>query len=99
MKKYEDFLTEDFIKDESFQKWVKSSGDENTNKFWEAFLERFPHKKDSIEEARDFILMLNFKDTSVSENEVNLLKNKIEGAISYPVMFPYEKEKNPSKRP
>src|SRR5690606_25419349 len=78
---------------------VKSSGDENTNKFWEAFLERFPHKKDSIEEARDFILMLNFKDTSVSENEVNLLKNKIEGAISYPVMFPYEKEKNPSKRP
>lgn len=99
MKKYEDFLTEDFIKDESFQKWVKSSGDENTNKFWEAFLERFPQKKDSIEEARDFILMLNFKDTSVSENEVNLLKNKIEGAISYPVMFPYEKEKNPSKRP
>lgn len=53
---YTDFSTDDFVSDPFFIRWVYDP-DEETNRFWAAWLDKYPRKKDVVEEAR-IILML-----------------------------------------
>lgn len=56
---YQYFTTPEFVKDIYFQKWIIDP-DADTNTFWEAWLQAFPHKLEEVEEARQLIRDLNF---------------------------------------
>ncbi|MDX2304850.1 MAG: FecR domain-containing protein [Microscillaceae bacterium] len=57
---YSNFNLEDFVLDETFQRWVKQPDPQN-QVFWEDFLRTHPQKRELIEEARKIILVLKFK--------------------------------------
>ena len=52
---YKDYEVEDFLEDEHFRKWVLTQ-DTSLEFFWEAYLRKYPHQKDKMEETRDLIL-------------------------------------------
>lgn len=64
-KDYTDYSTLDFITDDQFLQWVKYP-DSASNVFWQNWIASHPHKKQQIDEAREFILQLQF-EYSVSE--------------------------------
>lgn len=65
--KYTHYTTEDFILDEYFQHWVKHPT-KATELFWNNWLTANPHKRDTVEEARQALLDLHFTaDMSTEE--------------------------------
>jgi transmembrane sensor len=76
---YEQYSTEDFIEDEPFQQWVNAP-DASQDKFWKDFLERYPHKRESIEEAKEFILMLK-PDSQVPFDEIQSIRQRFNKRI------------------
>ncbi|SDG46233.1 FecR family protein [Chitinophaga filiformis] len=59
-KDYTFFTTEDFIKDDAFQRWVKYP-DAVNDAWWQAWLKVHPDKQQQVEAARAFISSLQFK--------------------------------------
>lgn len=57
---YKDYSTEDFIHDELFQEWVYNP-DVEKDAYWKTFLEHHPHQHNVLEEARKFLLLMNFQ--------------------------------------
>lgn len=51
---YKDFETYAFIEDENFRRWVLYK-DDSLNFFWEAFLNKYPHKKEDFVQAKDLL--------------------------------------------
>jgi ferric-dicitrate binding protein FerR (iron transport regulator) len=78
---YGNFSTDDFIKDEYFQKWVFVS-DEDTLLFWENFLIQYPDKKPDVFEAKQFLQVLNLKEKDIIESRIVALKKNIDLVIS-----------------
>lgn len=58
---YKNYSVKDFILDESFQKWILHP-DEATCSFWESWLKLHPEKQATVEEARNFIKSLGFRE-------------------------------------
>src|SRR6188768_3866800 len=54
------YKAEDFITDEYFIQWVKQPGEE-TNGFWNAWISKHPEQEAIIHEARQVVLMMDFK--------------------------------------
>ena len=57
---YQNYTATDFMlaaaaADATFFQWV-TQPDERSDKFWTAWLEQHPHKREEVEEARWFIL-------------------------------------------
>ena len=50
-KNYGDFKAEDFLRDESFHRWVMSGGQEEAE-FWEGFQQQYPEKSGELRLAR-----------------------------------------------
>src|SRR5689334_239845 len=59
---------EDFMAHEDFIKWVKSPTDES-NAFWNAWLSMNPDKRKIANQAREMILLLDFKPTPAPEGK------------------------------
>lgn len=78
--RYPLYSTEDFIQDEHFQKWVRHP-DPDSDKFWKDFLAEYPHKAESIEEAREFILQFREYDSEVSADRIKAIKSKMNHRI------------------
>ncbi|MDJ1502507.1 FecR family protein [Xanthocytophaga agilis] len=70
MTDYSDFSAEDFAMDDYFIQWVKSSADSSTSEFWTSWLERYPDKKDTIVQARQLVLSVDFEETFPDQKEV-----------------------------
>lgn len=59
--KYNNYKTDDFIKDEYFQKWVLSP-DTMTEKFWDNWLITNPDKKEEVDKAIRMVRLLANND-------------------------------------
>lgn len=70
---YVDFDTEDFIRDESFQRWVLSP-EPQSQRFWDQYLQLHPGQHASVSEAAAFIRRLKFSShgPSLVETEASL---------------------------
>ena len=66
--KYVNYILEDFVKDEYFQKWVLDS-DAMTNGFWENWLADHPNKRELVEKARRLVLLMDFDNDKLSEKD------------------------------
>lgn len=64
--KYLDYTVVDFLKDEYFVQWVKRP-DQETNLFWESWIQNHPEKRDQIRQAREVIEHIHFNDLSEYE--------------------------------
>jgi ferric-dicitrate binding protein FerR (iron transport regulator) len=58
-KLYENYSVEDFATDPDFVQWVKRA-DPQDNEFWKAWLNKHPHKRVAVEEARALVLSMTF---------------------------------------
>ena len=65
---YTKYHVEDFVADPFFIKWVKSPEQEHLA-FWNAFMSKHPACKPRIDEARQIILQLDFKEDSLPEGK------------------------------
>lgn len=68
---YEDYNVEDFLFDEFFVRWVKNPGPE-TEHFWESWIEKNQEKIQTINEAREIICSIRYKNRySPTKEEYN----------------------------
>ena len=78
---YNSFIAEDFINDSFFKEWVLNPTKAN-DQFWRNFLNSNPGKKEDIEEAKEFILLLNSDvDSDDNFHEIQKIKRKIDHVI------------------
>jgi transmembrane sensor len=65
---YSNYTVEDFVADEYFIKWVKAPNEES-NAFWNAWISQNPHHKALIQQARDILFLLEFKEKKAPEGK------------------------------
>lgn len=91
---YCDYSADDFIKDESFQLWVYFPEGEDSH-FWEEFVRLHPEKSEAIEEAKEFLLLLDFSENDVFQSKIQALKNRIDFAIDHPELVTSQADELP----
>lgn len=75
--KYQKATVSDFICDEHFQNWIIQPGDK-INDFWNNWLEANPDKKETVKQAREILLHIQFKeDIPKSEQIQNALRRNL----------------------
>ncbi len=79
---YTFYSTEDFLKDEKFINWVKTS-DPKLNTFWEEWIIAHPEKKQTFLDAKLILLNLDFKKDTLTEREKISLWNDFENRSDY----------------
>ena len=60
---------EDFIKDESFKKWVLHKED---NQYWEVWSLDNPERGKIVDEARLWVLAMKIEETPISDNDIQI---------------------------
>lgn len=81
-KNYNTFEFQDFIEDDDFRAWVIFRSKEK-DRYWKEFLEAHPHKKETVKEAREFLLQTAkyFESTDRSERDIRVgLEQVLESA-------------------
>lgn len=72
---------EDFLSDDSFQKWIRYDIDLSN---WSEWTVENPHRAKMVEEARLWILAMTVKETSLSDQETRAALQKVWGNIEGP---------------
>ena len=73
---YQKFTTEDFVADEFFQQWVLQPGESATT-FWENWLHQHPEKQETVQEAREILLMLGYQDKKLPHERIAQLRQSV----------------------
>ncbi|MDV3310799.1 MAG: FecR domain-containing protein [Cyclobacteriaceae bacterium] len=84
MKDYTQYSVEDFIIDDDFVRWVKSS-DPHLEAFWVDFMEANPAKQDEIDEAIRFLKMFADDAPQLASETIAHLQQQITDRIDIPV--------------
>ena len=76
---YKKFTVGDFICDEYFQDWIIQP-DEHKNEFWTKWTKKNPDKKETVEQAKQVLLNIQFKEDIPTQEQVQnaLAKNLAE---------------------
>jgi transmembrane sensor len=82
---YTVYSVEDFVTDEDFVQWVKNPTAES-NAFWSAWLSKNPTREAAVKEARQIVLMLNFKETRAPEGKFLEIWEKISDSDNLKVL-------------
>ncbi|GAB3988163.1 DUF4974 domain-containing protein [Spirosoma daeguense] len=72
----DDYSAEDFALDPRFQEWVKNPDPEN-ERFWQTWLDQHPDKQELIAEARQIVLLLNFREDLPAPGEQTAVWSRI----------------------
>ncbi|MDO5981391.1 FecR family protein [Flavivirga spongiicola] len=70
--KYIHYSVEDFVKDEYFQKWILDT-DTMTSNFWNNWIVKYPEMKDTVEEAKKLILLIDFEKDQLSGSDFDTM--------------------------
>ncbi len=83
MDKYKDYSATDFLEDSDFLRWLTDPTQEDHD-FWNAFLKKYPHKRDDIKEASLLFRIFHSRENKLTLTEqYDLWKNiKAEGKSS-----------------
>jgi len=65
---YKDYTVRDFLHDELFRKWIEHP-DRDTELFWETWMRENPDQRNSVEEARDVLLMIGTEEYTPTEED------------------------------
>lgn len=75
-----EYTTDNFIKDEFFQRWVFSP-DPESDVYWYNFRNEYPEKQQFMEEARIFLESFEVNNADILESRIINLKKKIDASI------------------
>jgi len=81
MKKFSEYETDDFLKDESFINWVLNP-DGSGGQSWQAWMNANPDKNDAAQKAIDIIRSLDFKEETVADDFYVNLKQRIDNSLA-----------------
>ncbi|MBD2753703.1 FecR family protein [Spirosoma validum] len=68
MKQYESYTVTDFIQDNDFQAWVR--GYSKRESFWLSFLQQYPEKQESFQQARQLIRAATVAPERINDSEI-----------------------------
>jgi transmembrane sensor len=74
------FTADDFIMDESFQRWIFKPDDE-TDKFWHSFLVENPHQRPVLQEAKQFLQVFTLDKDDSMQSRIQRLKRNVNETI------------------
>jgi transmembrane sensor len=77
MKKFSEYETNDFLKDESFINWALDPDGEG-GRSWQAWMNANPDKSEAAQKAIDIIRSLDFKQETVADDFYVTLKQRID---------------------
>lgn len=69
---YQSFSAEDFLLDESFKKWLLDP-DPASIYFWETWLANHPEKREAVNEAKELLGLIQFRNQTLSEDDSDKL--------------------------
>ena len=75
-----EYTVADFVADAYFEKWVNRP-DVKVNTFWENWMATHPEKKPMIEEARQIIILMQFREHKYTKEEARHLLARINTTI------------------
>ena len=85
-KDYQKYDAVQLAEERSFIAWVFNQSDKD-RRFWEAWIKKHPENESIVQEAKQIIQSLQFKQEEINENRIDNLWNKIDQAT--------EEEKSP----
>jgi ferric-dicitrate binding protein FerR (iron transport regulator) len=94
---YSHFSTEEFVTDTYFIRWVKTP-DEETHAFWNAWISKHPHQKESIQKARQIVLLLNIEAKKPPEGKFLEVWDRISQATLQESAEPVRMARNSNQR-
>ncbi|MEK6481159.1 FecR domain-containing protein [Catalinimonas sp. 4WD22] len=88
---YVDYQVEDFLVDENFQQWVQEA-DAASEEYWQQFLQRYPQKKEQVEQARILASSIRYHPQKLSaERQREILHNAYAGTDKKTISLPNRK--------
>jgi hypothetical protein len=82
MKRYTDYLVEDFASDPLFIKWVKYPDDHEISNFWTLYLYNNPEKSAEVSQARELVGGITQTFTELSTSETRTLWRRVHRTIN-----------------
>ena len=78
MKPYSDYSAEELAMENLFIRWVRFPDDPSIRAFWENWMIKYPLKKDTIDKARELVLVASdWKPDVLSTQDVNSVWGRI----------------------
>jgi transmembrane sensor len=76
IERYKDFVTDDFVLDSLFVKWVLNPGKE-TDEFWTGFLLKYPEKRANVEEAAFMVRSFHAVEDEIPAGRLEAIFDRI----------------------
>ena len=82
MKPYSDYSPEELAMENLFIRWVRFPDDPSIRTFWENWMIKYPSKKDTVDKARELVLIASdWKPDTLSNQEVNSIWGRIRSSL------------------
>lgn len=82
MKPYSEYSAEELAMENLFIRWVRFPNDPPIRSFWENWMVKYPNKKDTIDKARELVLITSeWKPETLSNQDVNSLWGRIRTSL------------------
>lgn len=98
MKPYSDYSAEELAMENLFIRWVRFPDDPSIRTFWENWMIKYPSKKDTVDQARELVLIASeWRPDTLSNQEVNSIWGRIRSSLD--IIGDREVEDSPAKLP
>ncbi|SEI62311.1 hypothetical protein SAMN04487995_1707 [Dyadobacter koreensis] len=82
MKPYSEYSAEELAMENLFIRWVRFPNDPPIRSFWENWMTKYPNKKDTVEQARELVLITSeWKTDTLSNQDVNSIWDRIRNSL------------------
>jgi len=82
MKPYSEYSAEELAMENLFIRWVRFPNDPPIRSFWENWMTKYPYKKDTVEQARELVLITSdWKADALSNQDVNSIWDRIRTSL------------------
>ena len=82
MKPYSEYSAEELAMENLFIRWVRFPNDPPIRSFWENWMTKYPYKKDTVDQARELVLITSeWKTDTLSNQDVNSIWDRIRNSL------------------
>ncbi len=82
MKPYSEYSAEELAMENLFIRWVRFPNDPPIRSFWENWMTKYPYKKDTIDKARELVLVTTeWRPETLSNQDVNSIWDRIRNSL------------------
>jgi hypothetical protein len=82
MKPYSEYSAEELAMENLFIRWVRFPNDPPIRSFWENWMTKYPYKKDTIDKARELVLIATeWRPEGLSNQDVNSIWDRIKNSL------------------